>query len=114
MNSVRSFFRVGENSSPRDGNKSNENEKKNRCCSGSFCQRASDPLLADHQCPLCMMEVHPLCKVWSSPHQEHICRMCDAGAGEENSEEDKFPVSTTTTTTAASCNTVETVLEKKD
>eukprot|EP00957_Ditylum_brightwellii_P009852 743347-Ditylum_brightwellii.AAC.1 len=57
------------------------------------------------------MAVHPLCKVWSSPHQEHICRICDAGAGEESSEEDKFPVSTTT---AASCNTVETVLKKKE
>jgi len=33
--------------------------------------------------------------------------MCDAGAGEENSEEDKFPVSTTI---APSANTVETVL----
>uniref|UniRef100_A0A7S4S752 Uncharacterized protein n=1 Tax=Ditylum brightwellii TaxID=49249 RepID=A0A7S4S752_9STRA len=94
MNFVRSIFRVGEKPRSRSDDENEENDGKTRCCSGSFCTRASDPLLADHQCPLCMMAVHPLCEVWSSPHQEHICRMCDAGAGEENSEEDKFPVST--------------------
>lgn len=41
-----------------------------------------------------MMAVHPLCEVWSSPHQEHICRMCDAGMGEENQGEEKFSIST--------------------
>eukprot|EP00957_Ditylum_brightwellii_P093966 7155073-Ditylum_brightwellii.AAC.1 len=35
------------------------------------------------------MAVHPLCEVWSSPHQEHILRMCDAGMGEENRGEKK-------------------------
>ena len=94
MNFVRLLFCVGENLLLQDNDEIVGNNVQKRCCSGSFCQRASDPLLDDHQCPLCMMAVHPLCEVWSSPHQEHICRMYDAGAGEENSEEDKFPVST--------------------
>ena len=67
----------------RSNNKNKENDAKRRCCSGSFCTRASDPLLSDNKCPVCMMAVHPLCEVWSSPHQEHICCMCDAGMGEE-------------------------------
>mmetsp|Transcript_19716 Transcript_19716/g.28582 ORF Transcript_19716/g.28582 Transcript_19716/m.28582 type:complete len:105 (-) Transcript_19716:517-831(-) len=94
MNFMRSIFRVGEKPRSRSDDENKENDGKTRCCSGSFCTRASDPLLSDNKCPACMMAVHPLCEVWSSPHQEHICRMCDAGAGEENSEEDKFPVST--------------------
>eukprot|EP00957_Ditylum_brightwellii_P151009 11498869-Ditylum_brightwellii.AAC.1 len=40
------------------------------------------------------MAVHPLYDVWSSPHQEHIYCMGDAGMGEENWGEEKFYICT--------------------
>eukprot|EP00957_Ditylum_brightwellii_P104880 7993346-Ditylum_brightwellii.AAC.1 len=40
------------------------------------------------------MAVHPLYEVWSVPHQELICCMCDIGMGEENQGEEKISFST--------------------
>eukprot|EP00957_Ditylum_brightwellii_P008370 633702-Ditylum_brightwellii.AAC.1 len=86
---------MGKKPRSQNNNENKENDAKRRCCSGSFCTKASDPLLSDNKCPVYMMAVHPLCEVRSSPHQEHICRMCDAGTGEENWGEEKFSFSTT-------------------
>eukprot|EP00957_Ditylum_brightwellii_P156881 11940344-Ditylum_brightwellii.AAC.1 len=98
---------MGKNPPTQSNDKNKENNGETRCCSGSVCTRASDPLLSGYRCPVCKLEVHPLCEVWSSPHQQHICHMCDTGMGEEDPKEQKNPVSPQTIFMG---NTVQTVL----